>query len=335
MSRPKIILLFFLALTVVLTGLKAYQTLNSPAQAYSFKIDLNIESGMSAERIITLLSDRNLLKSPLLFKMVLRLKGLAKKLKAGEYEFDTRMSSLEIINILEKGQVKIYPVTLPEGLDFNEVAAILASDSLVNYEEFIELGQSPQLLRKYNIPNETVEGYLYPDTYFFNKGMSTGKIMATLLDRFFEVYDARFKDRAERQGWDRDELITLASIVEKEAKKDFERPLIARVFINRLEKKMRLESCATIIYALGFHIAQLTNEDLKVDSPFNTYLHPGLPPGPISNPGAKSIEAVLNPSDGEYYYFVARNDGSHYFSKTFAEHNRAKRRIRNGNKEKK
>jgi UPF0755 protein len=174
------------------------------------------------------------------------------------------------------------------------------------------------MLERYSIPFSSVEGFLFPDTYVVAKGLSAEQIVSIMIDRFFEeLRNLDFEGYSdEKLG----QVVIIASLVEREAKIDSERPLIAAVFYNRLAKGKRLESCATVQYILGKTKERLLFSDLQVDSPYNTYLHSGLPPGPISNPGAKSIQAALFPADVDYLFFVSKRDGSHYFSTTYREH---------------
>ncbi|MBI4652416.1 endolytic transglycosylase MltG, partial [Candidatus Desantisbacteria bacterium] len=221
---------------------------------------------------------------------------------------------------MKNGEFKKHKITIPEGYTAIEIAEFLQQKKLADKDKFLKLINDEKILRKYRIEANSLEGYLFPDTYLFFKGITEEKIIINMLNRFFTIFNADYEKKTREAGLTRHEVIILASIVEKEAIKDNERAIIAAVFLNRLKKHMRLESCATVQYALKKHKDRLWEEDLKVESPYNTYLYHGLPKGPISSPGKASILAVLYPDNVKYLYFVSRNDGTHEFSNTFREH---------------
>jgi len=209
-------------------------------------------------------------------------------------------------------------VTIPEGLTIKEIAEILEKKGVCPKEEFLQYTTSPDVLKKYNIFFPTAEGFLFPDSYEFFTNSSPEVIFDRMCRRFWQIYldlKRRYKTNLSDST-----IIILASIVEREAKVDYERPIIASVFLNRLKKGMRLESCATIEYLLKERKKILSREDLKINSPYNTYRYKGLPPTPICNPSKKSLEAVLNPKKTDYYYFFTKNGITHIFSKTYSEH---------------
>ena len=224
-------------------------------------------------------------------------------------------------------------MTIPEGFTSAQIAELLGKKGLVEKGEFLLLTGDQDLVRRYGIAGAGLEGYLYPDTYRFYRGMTALSVVDVMVKRFKEV-TAPFVERAEQLGMAFEDIVALASIVEKETGLAEERPVIASVFLNRLKRGIRLESDPTVIYGLTGFNGNLTRKDLSKPTPYNTYLIPGLPPGPIANPGLDAIKAVLFPAKTNYLYFVSKNDGSHYFSRTLAEHNRAvmiyqkKRRIR-------
>jgi len=222
-------------------------------------------------------------------------------------------------------------VTVPEGFTIAEVAEVLVGEDLVDRARFLALAREGAAAFEYDflhgLPTMSLEGYLYPDTYRLPRHLPEQKVIRVFLDRFAQVVLPRVRARAE-PGFTLHEILTIASLVEREAKVPTEQPLIAGVIYNRLRRGWRLEVDATVLYALGRHKTTISYVDLKVDSPYNTYLHEGLPPGPIANPGLPAIEATLTPAATNYLYYVARPNGTHEFSKTLAAHLAAVRRYR-------
>jgi UPF0755 protein len=248
--------------------------------------------------------------------------GHSTNIKAGEYVLNSGMPPLKVLDILSKGAVLLHAVTIPEGFTRKQIGELLEKKGLINKQKFLSLTGSPEIAKRYGISGTGLEGYLYPDTYQFARGLPTMSVIDTMVNRFREVV-APFRKRAEQLDMAMEEVVILASIVEKETGRAKERPLIASVFLNRLEKNMRLESDPTVIYGLIEFDGDLTREHLNQNTPYNTYVIRGLPPGPISNPGREAIKAVLYPANSDYLYFVSKNDGSHYFSETLSEHNKA------------
>jgi UPF0755 protein len=259
--------------------------------------------------------------------------GLESKLKAGDYELDPARGTVAILSDISSGKVLRVNVTIPEGSTARQVARIVASRGLASEDEVMALvvHPTPELLAIVGAASGdgSLEGYLFPDTYQFARGVGAHEVVRAMLRRFAEVIQPRLA-QGRALGLSDREVLILASIVEREAKVGQERPKISRVFLNRIRLGMPLQSCATVQYALPQSKDKLLLEDLTVDSPYNTYIHPGLPPGPICSPGLESVVAVLEPSSEDYLYFVARNDGSHLFSRTYAEHLRAKARAESG-----
>ena len=220
---------------------------------------------------------------------------------------------------MTRGVIITHPVTIPEGFTKEQIAQLLSERALVDKKQFLALTVAPSLLEKYGINAPSLEGYLYPDTYRFGRGLSAASIIESMVRRFFDVTKP-FKGTIEQSGMTFLEVVTMASIVEKETGKEEERPLIASVFLNRLKKRMRLESDPTVIYGIENFNGNLTRNDLLTKTPYNTYAIRGLPPGPIASPGLEAIKAVLFPADTRYLFFVSKNDGSHHFSQTLREH---------------
>ncbi len=298
---------------------------------------IRIEPGMTSREIAQLLAGERLLSSPGLFKIVTKVAGIDSKLKAGTYRLSPSMGLLRIVQTLAQGKVELLRFTIPEGLSLPEVATLLESRGLVSKERFLYLakGEDPgfKISEGSMEFSGNLEGYLFPDTYTVESGLTEEAIIGIMVRRFARAVQAEWsqEDVDERaRGLGLDGVITLASIIEKEARLSEDRPLVASVFYNRLKLNMPLQSCATVQFALGSWKARLSLDDIKIDSPYNTYLSFGLPPGPIASPGLSSIRAALKPASSDYLYFAADQKGGHVFSKTFKEHQRAVARVQPG-----
>lgn len=280
-----------------------------------------VKKGSGLKSVAIELETRKLIKSKDLFIFWALLKGGSRDIKAGEYSLNQSMSPVTIFTILASGAVKTHPLTIPEGLAAEQIADILAQKGLVDKREFMALAMDKNLAASYHVDGQSLEGYLFPDTYLLSRDMGARQIIDLMIKRFWDIFSNLKKGHETPMSLR--EIVTLASIVEKETGLAEERPLIASVFLNRLKRRMRLESDPTVIYGLKDFDGNLTKKDLQSPSPYNTYRNRGLPPGPIANPGRESLKAVINPAQTDYLYFVSRNDGSHYFSTTLREHNRA------------
>ncbi len=295
--------------------------------SFSSNILITIPPNSSIKQIASQLYNSEIIKNPIVFRILVKITLNEHNLKAGEYELPLSNNLLDVLKKIKNGEFKKYKITIPEGLTYSEIADILKQQGIANKDIFLQIAKNKKILQKYNIEADSIEGYLFPDTYIFFKGISEEKIIDNMLTRFSDIYNEDFEKRAKEINLTRHKVIILASIVEKEAMEENERKIIAAVFLNRLKKHMKLESCATVLYAIGKHKNKLFEEDLKVESPYNTYLYAGLPYGPISNPGRASIYAVLYPEKIDHLYFVSRNDGTHEFTNTFKEHVRNKRKF--------
>jgi UPF0755 protein len=290
---------------------------------------ITIEPGMGTRGIVARLVDQGVVKDGTSLLLWLTVTGQGRQLKAGDYQFDSPISAYEAVDKIRRGEVATRRVTIPEGKNRFQVAELLAERTgLGTREEFLRVTASPELIKDLDPDASSLEGYLFPDTYEYTPTAKPSELVKEMVQRFREVYKPEWNQQAAARSLTLHQAITLASIVEGEAKVDEERPLIASVFYNRLEKGMKLESDPTFIYA-----AILAN-DYENDvnnpkhrrrlDPYNTYQFPGLPPGPILNPGRKSIEAVLNPADTKFVFFVVSGtDGHHKFSRTPEEHEAA------------
>jgi UPF0755 protein len=269
---------------------------------------------------------QGLIHSPFRFNLIARLKGYDKKLKAGEYLISRSMSPLIILEKLKKGEVRLYKLTIPEGFNIYQIAELIEKADFANKADFIKAATDAALVRQKLVQADTFEGYLFPDTYFFPKNISVQKIIITMVDRFWSVFKPEWKNQAQAQGFTLHQVVTLASIIEKETGAPFERPIISSVFHNRLKKKMRLESDPTVIYGIQDFDGNLTRKHLATLTPYNTYRIKGLPAGPIANPGQASLEAALFPTHTPYIYFVSKKDRTHQFSTNLKDHNKAVRK---------
>lgn len=285
-----------------------------------------IEPGTGARRIAERLQEAGVVRNRLLFLLVAFARGSHARLRPGEYEFHPGMSLREILRKLERGEVLVHQVTIPEGLTIKEIGRLLAAEGLVDEGRFLATASDRALVGKYGLEGDSFEGYLFPDTYHLTKGMTEEAIIQVMLTRFRQVFGPAEEERAKALGMTLKEVITLASLIEKEAHASEERALISAVFHNRLKLQMPLQSDPTVIYALPAFSGRLRRADLATPSPYNTYLYQGLPPGPIANPGRASILAALYPAPVNYLYFVSRGDGTHVFARSLVEHDRAVRK---------
>ncbi len=284
-----------------------------------------IPKGAGVRQIKTILGREGVIKDDLRFLILARLTDSSNRLRAGEFAIARNLHPGEVLKILEQGEVVQHPLTIPEGLTILQTASIYAQSGWVDQEEFLALCKDPAFIHSLGIQQEQLEGYLFPDTYLLVRGKSDSRtIITTMANRFLAVW--REVSAGQSTTMSRHEIVTLASIIEKETADPKERPLIAGIFLNRLKRSMRLQSDPTVIYGLNDFSGNLTRKDLKRETPYNTYVIKGLPPGPICNPGRAAIEAVFHPAESDALYFVSKNDGTHVFSRSLNEHNRAVRK---------
>ncbi len=312
---------------------------------YPAELVVDIPPSVGFLGVEKVLIEKGVIADDFRFRILARVLGLGHRLKAGEYLFKAGTSPLGVLQALVAGLVLRHPLTVVEGANLFQIAELLASEGWGTGAEFLALAQDANFIAELGLNGESLEGYLFPDTYYLKKGQPLKAIIRMMVLRWREEMgrlaldpgqgnEQRFgivlpgEGKEERVTLSLHELLTLASIVEKETAVGEERPLIARVFYNRLQSKMRLQTDPTVNYGLRQFNLPLTRVDLATVTPYNTYLIPALPPGPICNPGRAAVAAVLRPAAESYYYFVAQGDGSHFFSKTLAEHNQAVSRYR-------
>ncbi|GAB6274680.1 MAG: endolytic transglycosylase MltG [Peptococcaceae bacterium] len=328
-KKPSLILKCFLAglvLAIFLSVLYVNALVNPVFPASKNKlITVIIPPRASSAAVGKILYEHGLVRAPLVFQVYSRLKGVDGKLKTGRYYFSLKQGVPEITAQLVKGPDAVV-FTIPEGFTVYQIADLLDRRGLVEKEAFLKAAAAANFnysfLTYLPLSWRRLEGYLFPDTYRVNHGTSAQKIIEMMLDRFNRtVKKLNYEKQARQAGLTLHQAVIIASLVEREAKKEDERPLIAGVIMNRLQKRMPLQVDATVQYALGSQRAKLYYKDLQVDSPYNTYKIPGLPPGPIACPGESSLLAAVKPSPTSYLYYVAKPDGSHAFASTLAAHN--------------
>ena len=310
-----------LAIILIVAGLlffKASLPMSDNTQPQVFEV----KSGMTLKQVSQELFRQNLIRSANAFQAIALIQDKEKLIKVGEYYISPSMLPAEILQRITSGKTVLHSITIPEGYRITEIANLLEEKDLVDKNIFLQQAKNVELLE--GIPTSSLEGYLFPDTYHFGKRTTEAAIINKMVKTFKErVLKQEFLKRAEDLGFSYHEIITLASLIEKETGKDSERKQISSVFHNRLKKNMLLQTDPTVIYAIDIFDGNIRKRDLNIDSPYNTYRYKGLPPGPIANPGLKSIIAALYPATTSNLYFVSKQDGSHKFSSTLNEHNRA------------
>ncbi|MDE0688505.1 MAG: endolytic transglycosylase MltG [Candidatus Poribacteria bacterium] len=303
-------------------------SLTRPPTSSEEVVNFDVPVGSSSRTIAKRLIEQKLIRSEHVFRLAVRYRGTGKRLQAGTYVLQRNMALWDLLDEFEKGQVTLVSWTVPEGLTTTTIAELWETSGFGTAAAFRKASESQHLLDRYGLTDKTVEGYLFPNTYKFAKGTTTETVVEMMLDEFKQQWTEKFEEEAQNLGRTRHEIVTLASVIEKEAQSDSERPRISSVFHNRLTRKWKLQADPTVLYALGNPKSPLTKADLQVESPYNTYKYKGLPPGPIANPGIDSIVAALRPEKTAYLYFVAIGEGKHHFSKTLSEHNRMIRKMR-------
>lgn len=308
----------------------------TPAADHGEEVLFTIAKGSGFSKIARDLFAARLIQKPFAFKIYGRLQKAETRIHAGEYLLSPQMTPQGILDALVSGRVKAYRMTIPEGLRITEIAVRAENTGLVSAQAFLDAAMDPELARRLCIKGKTLEGYLFPETYFFTRPVSAQDMVRTMVDRFRQTLTQKDRDRASAMGFSIHEIVTLASIIEKETGASHERPKIAAVFHNRLKRKMRLETDPTVIYGISDFDGNITRRHLRTPTPYNTYVISGLPPGPIASPGRAALTAALWPANTEDLFFVSKKDGTHHFSTTLREHNRAvrkyqlRRRGRNG-----
>tara|TARA_Y100000588_G_scaffold139293_1_gene153153 strand:+ start:5050 stop:6096 length:1047 start_codon:yes stop_codon:yes gene_type:complete len=318
-------LLFFgtVAIVFFLVIIYANNIFYSPSNVTNKELVLiEIKKGMGLSDISLLLSKKGIINHPYLFNTQIILRGSSSHLKVGIYELSPSMTQNRVYRTLLAGNVATRTITIPEGFTVKMIGEKLEKNGITNKKDIIRLSGKKEFILSLGLKTHSLEGYLFPDTYILRVKMHPELVLKKMIQNFRKKMTSEIRLKIQKQKKTLHEVLTLASIVEKETSVPKERFLIASVFLNRLKKNMRLQSDPTVIYSLPFLKRKLSKKDLSYNSPYNTYIRRGLPPGPIANPGIESILAVLNPSKKTFLYFVAKGDSSHFFSKTYKEHRR-------------
>lgn len=291
--------------------------------------DIEIQKGTSFSQIAQMLKDAGLIRSTIAFTILARLKNVSGRLKAGEYEFTSSMSATVILDKLVRGEVVGHVVVVPEGFTMSQIADAIVDAKVPKGKNFLDAAEDRELLTSLKIPGATAEGYLFPETYNLTRSMSEKEILTLMVNEFWKKVTPELIEEGREVGLNLHKMITLASMIEKEARIKEEKPLISAVFHNRLKKGMRLQCDPTTVYGVENYKGVILKSHLRSrKNPYNTYVFYGLPPGPIANPGLDSIIAAVNPAPVDYLYFVSKNDGSHQFSASLTHHNRAVAKFR-------
>jgi UPF0755 protein len=301
----------------------AYRFLVSPGPPLPQPVIVLVPKGISLRAISQELAEQGLVTNGTLFSWWARWTGADRKIKTGEYEFTEALSPIDLLERLQIGQGLRVVVTIPEGFTFRQIVTALAAKGLGSAESFFCLNTDPDFLEKWGLPPQGMEGYLFPDTYYFSRFASAEEVLETMIGRFYGMFKPEMYRQADALDFSVHQVVTLASLIEKETGVAPERPLVSAVLHNRLRKGIPLQCDPTVIYGIEDFDGNLTRQHLRTLTPYNTYMIRGLPPGPIANPGLKSLLAAMQPAQEDYLYFVAKGDGSHQFSSDLASHNRA------------
>ncbi|HQY57805.1 MAG: endolytic transglycosylase MltG [Nitrospira sp.] len=328
MMQKKAIMGLVLAAVMLaaLTGYLVLRWAQSPAASGLPKPPSHIvliPEGSTFQQVANILKQEQLIRSRSAFLLLGKTRDIDRKIRPGEYELDASMSPQDILAKLLAGRVVLHPVTIPEGYSLTQIAEVLAAQQVTDTKDFTKLVRDRTFISSLGIEADSLEGYLFPETYSFPRQTKAKEVIKAMVDGLHRVWGAELQEQAARMKLSLHQVLTLASVIEKETGAKDERELIAAVFHNRLRKKIPLQSDPTVIYGLPAFDGNIHKRDLSVPSPYNTYRVQGLPPGPIASPGAQSLRAALFPAQASYLYFVSRNDGTHQFSSTLAEHNQA------------
>jgi len=318
-----------IAVTLILAIILVYRIYLHPwdIEEHGNNCIVHIRSGMSLGQISDSLYSHGILQDRDRFYSAAKLSGIARKLKAGTYQFCGKQNNYSVLKRLVRGDILLIKVTVREGIWARDIASILHERIGIDSEAFMQAVKDPSLCHLYGIEASSLEGYLYPDTYYMHEGLRPEEAIDVMVRHFFKMVSDTLVKQAEIMDMSLHEIITLASIIEGEAALPSERPLISALYHNRLKRRMRLQADPTIQYLIPDGPRRLLSRDLEIDSPYNTYLHGGLPPGPVNNPGIACIHAALYPDNAPYLYMVANGDGSHTFSTNMNDHLKAKSRF--------
>ncbi|MGE3062744.1 MAG: endolytic transglycosylase MltG [bacterium] len=288
------------------------------------RVVINIRKGENLTGIASMLADSGVIESKEVFKFFAKITNSENKMQAGRYELFKNTNEFQALDKIRRGKVKLKPIMIPEGLTYKQIASRIKQSAHIDSVLFVKLCEDRDILKKNKIPSKNVEGFLFPETYYISDETDEREIVELMLDNFTKNFpDSLFVEN--EFGFGKFEYVILASIIEKEAKLEEEKPLIASVYYNRLKKGMLLQCCATVFYALNKVGGKLTYNDLEFSSPYNTYKNQGLPPTPICSPSVSSVMAVLKPSKTKYLFYVSNGDGTHTFTTNYKDHLKAQR----------
>lgn len=287
------------------------------------EVVVTIPKGASLSQVAGILQDKGIISSRFVFRAVAFIRGEQRKIKAGDYDLKTGSDAGDVLDLLISGKTLMFSITIPEGYDLLQISELVGQAGIMPKEEFLVLCKDRNFIKELKVEAPTLEGYVFPDTYFFRPSeKGEGKVvLRRMVQRFQNIYDKNVKAVAEANSWTQHQVVTLASLIEKEAR-SHEHNLVSAVFHNRLKQNMKLQSDPTVIYGIKPMGSKITREDLNRKHPYNTYQNVGLPPGPIASPGKESLLAATQPAEVDYLYFVAKNDGRHQFSSNLKEHNK-------------
>lgn len=319
-------LIMLLIVPGLLVAMSVFLYLATPPSSEKIPKIIQVHPGVTFTEVARTLKKAGIIKDIGKFSLLVTCYQGTKRIKAGEYYLNTSMLPLEVLDTLVKGKVIEHSIVIPEGYNIYQVVDLLNDAGLIDRGKFLKMCFDNTFISSLGIEGDSLEGYLFPDTYRIPRDIGEKGILEVMVARFRAVYASKYAKKAEELGFTMKEVIILASIIEKETGKSWERPLISAVFQNRLRKGIRLQSDPTAVYDISNFRGKITKKHLKRESPYNTYRHRGLPPGPIASPGEASIKAVLYPARVDYLYFVSKNDGTHHFSNNLREHNVAVRK---------
>jgi UPF0755 protein len=324
---PVLVLVCLICLLLLYVSIQ-WLVIPIPWQAEKDSVSILVQPGDSMSRIVQDLNKAKIIQDGKGLLLLSKLLGKDRHIQVGRYDFEKGMTLYSVFTRLSRGEVTLSQVTIPEGRTIKQIAGILQNEIQIDSSDFVKIATDSLIAKNLGIPASTLEGYLFPNTYKFSWGTSPEKIADIMVDQFKQTYADSLQRRAEAIDLTSTEVVILASLIEAEAKVEEERKLISAVYHNRLKRGMLLQCDPTVIYVLPELDRPLLLKDLEIDSPYNTYKHSGLPPGPICNPGEASILAALYPADVNYLYFVSKGDGTHIFSSTLIDHNRARDRVK-------
>ncbi len=323
MSDKKQLLVILVAMIILLFSAVTWFWLFQPNSGKGRTVEIDITPGTTIAAIADLLVDERLLRCPVSFRLTARLRGVDRELRAGLYEVPDTLSAWTLVELFRRGSHQFRQVTLPEGLTASRITGILARELELDSTLLMELVNDSSFAAELQLGSDNLEGYLFPETYRFFRRQEPRSVLTTLVQHHQEVM-ARLLEQTPSPNLDRHQLVTLAAIIQGEMRDTTEAWLISSVYHNRLQAGWKLQADPTIQYLLPDGPRRLLTVDLEIDSPYNTYRYRGLPPGPVNNPGEQALAAAIRPSSSEYFFFVADGSGKHLFSRTAAEHTRAR-----------